>query len=130
MTTHAFLDSLTRRGVRLSAASGRLDIDAPAGVLTAEDRVALAEHKAELVAILTAPVPDPCAQVPEPAAPLQFQCPTCEDSSQVVPDVFGVGEPWPKWIDRTGGNPMIHPLPCPSCRPAEWAEARERLRSR
>jgi hypothetical protein len=123
MTTHAFLDSLTRRGVRLSAASGRLDIDAPAGVLTAEDRAALAEHKAELVAILTAPVP-------EPAAPPLFHCPTCEDSSQVVPDAFGVGEPWPKWIDRTGGKPMIHPLPCPSCRPAEWAEARERLRSR
>jgi hypothetical protein len=52
MTTHAFLDSLTRRGVRLSAASGRLDIDAPAGVLTAEDHAALAEHKAELVALV------------------------------------------------------------------------------
>jgi hypothetical protein len=124
MTTHAFLDSPTRRGVRLSATSGRLDIDAPAGVLTAEDRAALAEHKAELVAILTAPAPDPCAQVPEPAAPPLFHCPTCEDSSQVVPDAFGVGEPWPKWIDRTGGNPMIHPLPCPSCRHDEFATER------
>jgi hypothetical protein len=123
MTTHAFLDSLTRRGVRLSAVSGRLDIDAPARALTAEDRDALAEHKAELVAILA-------AAVPKPAALLRFQCSTCEDSGEVVPDAFGVGEPWPRWIDRTGGNPLIHPLPCPSCRPAEWAEAREQLRSR
>jgi hypothetical protein len=82
MTAHRLIQSLAARGVRLAAAAGRLDIDAPADVLTAEDRAILAQHKAELVAILTAPRPDPfdrltvCRRTPwgtwcwsDPAAP-------------------------------------------------------------
>jgi hypothetical protein len=66
-----------------------------------------------------------------PAPRLEFKCPTCEDSGEVVPSAFHDDhEPWPRWIVRGGGNPLIHPRPCPACRPEESAAARERLRNR
>jgi hypothetical protein len=49
--------ALGERGVRLTSAGGRLLIDAPKGVLTDADRRAMAEHKPELLALLTPPVP-------------------------------------------------------------------------
>jgi hypothetical protein len=64
---------------------------------------------------------------PPPAPRREFKCPTCEDSGAVVPDAFGDREPWPRWLERTSGNPLIHSRPCPSCRPEESAAVRKRL---
>jgi hypothetical protein len=85
------------------------------------DEDLIAAHDAEADASKEGPPPDPRPEC---------KCFTCEDSGAVAPDAFGDREPWPRWIERTGGNPLIHPLPCPACRPAESAAARERLRNR
>jgi hypothetical protein len=52
MTPARLLAGLRRRGAILQAVSGRLRVDAPVGVVTAADRAALAEHKAELLAMV------------------------------------------------------------------------------
>jgi hypothetical protein len=53
VTTPAhLLADLTMRGVRLSVVAGRLRVEAPAGVLTGADRLALAQHKPGLLALL------------------------------------------------------------------------------
>jgi hypothetical protein len=52
MTAALLLAELRRRGAILQAVSDRLRVDAPIGVVTAADRAALAEHKAELLAML------------------------------------------------------------------------------
>jgi hypothetical protein len=57
MTAAALLADLKRRGVRLTTADGRLRYVAPRGILTAEDRAALARNKAALVALLNPPAP-------------------------------------------------------------------------
>jgi hypothetical protein len=48
----SLLFSLTSRGVRLSARDGRLRVDFPRGVLTAEDVAELTKHKHEILAAL------------------------------------------------------------------------------
>jgi len=53
MTAAELLQSLTARDVRVEAAGGRLRVDAPAGILTDVDRLALAERKVDLLALLT-----------------------------------------------------------------------------
>ncbi len=71
MSASTLLSSLRERGVVLSAAGSKLTFDAPTGELTAADRAALREHKAELLALLTptrateAPLEEPV-----PAAPV------------------------------------------------------------
>jgi hypothetical protein len=45
---------LTARDVHLAVVGDRLRVEAPAGILTAADRLALAEHKAGLLALLGA----------------------------------------------------------------------------
>lgn len=57
MTATALLTDLTSRGVRLWAESDRLKVDAPRGTLTTDDKTMLAEHKAELLALLSEPEP-------------------------------------------------------------------------
>ncbi|MCX7595078.1 MAG: amino acid adenylation domain-containing protein [Fischerella sp.] len=52
MDLHSLLTSLCERGVKLSANGDLLDVDAPKGVMTPELRNSLAEHKAELLALL------------------------------------------------------------------------------
>jgi hypothetical protein len=52
MTAARLLVCLRRRGAILQAAGDRLRVDAPIGVVTDADRAALAEHKAELLAML------------------------------------------------------------------------------
>jgi hypothetical protein len=86
MTTPALLTDLTARGVRVTAAAGRLSVKAPRGVLTAADRAGLARHKSDLVAAL-APAPAPA---PVPAS--EFQAPT--DCVDWVPGVGPVCS-WP-----------------------------------
>src|SRR5438067_1727074 len=54
MTAHELLSELRAKGVAIKAADGRLIIDAPKGAVTNELRSALAEHKPELLHILTA----------------------------------------------------------------------------
>lgn len=53
MTGAELLAHLRRRDVKLSVASGRLRCDSPKGVMTPALRQALAEHKAELLALLS-----------------------------------------------------------------------------
>jgi hypothetical protein len=48
------LADLAQRGVLLEAVGGRLRFDAPAGALSAADRAAIREHKADLLALLVA----------------------------------------------------------------------------
>src|SRR5437879_5446598 len=54
MPAHEALAELRARGIAIKAADGRLVIDAPKGAVTNELRSALAEHKPELLHILTA----------------------------------------------------------------------------
>src|SRR5438105_3680208 len=54
MSTPELLDNLRRRGVRLEVHGDRLKVDAPTGTLTAEIKAALAEHKPEILAVLSA----------------------------------------------------------------------------
>jgi hypothetical protein len=48
------LKDLTARDIRLSAVDGRLRVEAPASTLKDADRQALAAHKVEVLALLTA----------------------------------------------------------------------------
>lgn len=52
MSTVAFLDALHARGISISAGGGRLMVEAPEGVVTAELRGELMRRKAELIATL------------------------------------------------------------------------------
>jgi hypothetical protein len=54
MNARALLADLCARDVRVTAVGGRLRVDAPAGVLTAADREALAAHKPTIMALLDA----------------------------------------------------------------------------
>ncbi len=55
MTGEVLLEQLRERDIRLSANGDRLVVDAPRGTLTERLRGTLREHKAELLAIVTAP---------------------------------------------------------------------------
>lgn len=77
MTAQALLRQLTGLGVRLSVVSGRLRLDAPAGVVTPELRATLAQRKGEILAALATPeqaaelrrlVPEQCRRYNEPDA--------------------------------------------------------------
>jgi len=58
MSARALLQSLTARGVNLSANDGKLVYDAPQGVLTDADRATLRDRKPELLALLSSPARD------------------------------------------------------------------------
>ncbi len=65
MTTDELMTQLQELGVLLTGAGEALHIKAPAGALTPDLKAALAEHKAELLAQLTAGAgPTPAAQTP------------------------------------------------------------------
>ncbi|MBL8171714.1 MAG: hypothetical protein JNJ50_26385 [Acidobacteria bacterium] len=53
MSPQILLDYLQARGIRIWADADRLRLDAPAGVLTDEDKMRLAKHKNELLAALS-----------------------------------------------------------------------------
>lgn len=53
MTATTLLNDLAARGVRVWAEAHRLKLDAPRGALTDQDKARLAEHKPELLALLT-----------------------------------------------------------------------------
>ena len=55
MTPEALLSRLAALNVKLTAAGGRLRVEAPAGALTDELRAALAEHKRALLDLLSRP---------------------------------------------------------------------------
>jgi hypothetical protein len=67
------MESLTRRGFRRSVRNHRLVIDAPKGVLTAEDRAELQANKPALLKILTlVDLPaEPISSRDDPAKPAQ-----------------------------------------------------------
>lgn len=59
MSATTLIQTLGGRGIRLASRGDRLVIDAPKGALTEADRRAMAEHKAELLVLITAAQPDP-----------------------------------------------------------------------
>ena len=62
MNASDLVASLSARGAKLTVAEDRLVVNAPRGVVTAEDRDALARCKAEVLALLDRPdVPPPPA---------------------------------------------------------------------
>ena len=52
MTAAQLTETLSASGIRLSATDGKLRVDAPAGVMTAEIKAELTMHKPELLALL------------------------------------------------------------------------------
>ncbi len=52
MSVLALYRELEKRGVRMEASGGSLMVDAPAGELSAYDKVVLSEHKAALLLLL------------------------------------------------------------------------------
>jgi hypothetical protein len=72
MTATEFLVDLARRGVRLRVAKGRLQVDAPVGVLTDVDREAMARHKTMLVLLLSDCTADDIGMFLERAAIREF----------------------------------------------------------
>jgi site-specific DNA-methyltransferase (adenine-specific) len=129
------LDRARAAGLTVTAKGDRLVIKGPRRAEPVA-RMLLARKYEVMIELRTAGATSPnvtCddeARPAEAAAPTQYQCATCEDSGEVVPDAFGDREPWPRWIERTGGNPLIHPLPCPSCRPAARPPAASTTRTR
>jgi len=95
MSASTLLSSLRERGVVLSAAGSKLTFDAPAGELTAADRAALREHKAELLVLLTptrateTPLEEPVPATPEarprPAAAPRHRGPKEQFSHDPLP---------------------------------------------
>ncbi len=53
MTAQEILEEIKMLGGRLEARGDRLRVDVPAGALTPELKAALAEHKTEVLAVLT-----------------------------------------------------------------------------
>jgi hypothetical protein len=68
MNAQTLVHDLTARGVRLWAEAGNLKLDAPVGLLTDEDILAIRQHKADLLAALT----------PQPGT-----CPTCQGAADL-----------------------------------------------
>lgn len=69
-TATELLEYLAGIGVRLAVDGDRLDVDAPAGAITAELREELGARKQELVALLSgAPATRACVQGSAPTAP-------------------------------------------------------------
>jgi hypothetical protein len=54
MSAQMIIDSLWERDIAITLNGDRLKVDAPAGALTDEDRQAIRDHKAELLALLRA----------------------------------------------------------------------------
>lgn len=80
MNAQQILDDLTARGVRIWAEADRLKLDAPVGVVTAEDKAKLTAAKPELIAVLTQPGTCPkCHALAtlQQREPLTFWCPGC-----------------------------------------------------
>src|SRR6185295_513069 len=73
MTANELIAQLQEKGVDLKSSGDRLVIDAPKGTITPEVRNALAEHKAELLVILSRPAAPVAPAAPEaPAAPQPY----------------------------------------------------------
>src|ERR1044072_8026227 len=76
MTAHELIAQLQEKGVELKSTGDRLVIDAPKGTITPEVRNALAEHKAELLVILSRPpAPGTPAVAGPPPAPHLLETP-------------------------------------------------------
>jgi hypothetical protein len=112
MGSLTLLDRAKAAGLTVSALGDRLIIKGPRSAEPVARE--LMARKAEVIAELAALSRN--APRDDQARPAAFRCATCEDSGEVAPSAFvDDREPWPRWIERTGGNPMIHPVRCPSC---------------
>ena len=65
ITTDVLITTLSAGGVEISVSNGKLKIDAPRGVLSAEDKELLRVHKAEIIRKLSQPAEKPKAAVPK-----------------------------------------------------------------
>ncbi len=118
------LRSLREADVRFDVVEGRLRVDAPAGRLTEADRVALRQHRDELVAILVAEVRHSTTPVDLPAREVLAVFP----GATIVPS-----ESWPPpgavearaWL--AGSKPTVDfygperpSAPCNLCGSSAW----------
>lgn len=115
-SAHALLTECEARGVRLELLPGdRLDVDAPAGMLTAELVESLRGCKADLLKVLARGVDDPAAS----------------RDVAVVDEDHGYGSvaaPDPSKLTMGNADPMIDPaaLTCPACGSARIAPGKRR----
>lgn len=89
MTATQLIETLSASGVRLSASDGKLKVDAPADVLTAELKTELAAHKAELLALLA---PKPCKYCNAPMLCVEAGYFACGCGYQIVEPRSGFWE--------------------------------------
>lgn len=77
MTVHEFLNHLSASGIRLSVTDGKLKVDAPAGVLTNQQRAMIRERKAELITLLTPKLCERCNTAMALVEVGYYSCPSC-----------------------------------------------------
>lgn len=77
MTATTFLHDLTARGVHVWPEGSKLKLDAPIGILTDDDRQALREHKAALLAALSESRSQKSAHELVAEALARHKCPDC-----------------------------------------------------
>ena len=96
MTATALLAALRTKGVHLTIAGEHVAVDAPKGVLTDDVRQTIRQHKQELLALLSQPMPahDAAATASSP----QEVCPQQEHVS-------------PPTVPRPSGGRAISPRP-------------------
>ena len=97
MTAPEVLAEARRRGILLSARGDRLRYDAPVGVMQAELRAALVEHKAELLALLGSwPASWPRGRRSGPGPPVP------SPRAGACPRLRGPGRLWQAFGERAG----------------------------
>ncbi len=140
MSPTALLAAIRARGATLALAPGpegpRLEFDGPADLMTPRVRALLAEHKAELIALLLAEVDRATAEarasIPPPPWPDDWQV-RWADRLDALADA---GLPWPECVwgalavgtGRARGPPLRGPTPDRQQHPGDTAPPRKRGR--
>jgi hypothetical protein len=120
------LTELTRRGVTLTAAGGRLQVAAPRGALTTELRQQISAQKATLLALLAIAPPASSGQPNRDAGTTPI--PNTSRSTELA-KVFA---PLRAWLERYGHLELAPPEPLPLCAPvvcapSVWTDPRSDL---
>lgn len=104
MTASTLFSHLAQRGVRLGCESGSLTIRAPKGILTDADVRTIAEHKPELLALLT-PEPEPTAREPDDTGRITVDVPSRDGMlSAVASSLMDPGPDPGDWPDSWWSN--------------------------
>jgi len=94
-----FLNALNTSGIRFAAVDGQLELRGARGSLTPEILAGASEHKAAILAVLSAPSPRPsasssCAPPPSPGAPAPPAPPPCAASPSPAVTISGQVYPY------------------------------------